>query len=357
MAFYVYIVRCRDESLYTGWTTDVRERVRKHGEGRGAKYTRSRRPVALVYCERALTAQEAQRREREIKRLSRTEKLALVGAAEPLRQFMEGGNGMYPHHIQSIAKLKDYFYGQDGVIAAVLDGSVVKGNERPDSDIDALVVVTEERYRALAAENRLAEVIRGYCTYAGGYFDVKYKTKALLQEAALRASEPTRSAYVKAQVLFSSDEEIAPLIEAIARYPEGEREEKVACFNANLELNRGYFLHCVPEDNAYMRAHLADEIVYSVYRLILAENRVLFPCNRRLEEAVRSCAHRPENILALGAAFLKEITPERCEAFVGAFLAQTQLSLTQDVSENCSRYVRFYEDWWREEHPPFPNEW
>lgn len=264
---------------------------------------------------------------------------------------------MYPHHIESIEKLKEYFMPMDGMIAIILDGSVVKGNERPDSDIDALIVVTEEKYRELAAQNRLAEVITGRCTYEGGYFDVKYKTKSILETSALRASEPTRSAYVKARVLYSSDPDIAPLVEKIAAYPEHELQAKIRCFNADLQLNRGYFLHCVPESNAYMRAHLAQEIVYSVYRLILAENRELFPCNRRLEETVRKCSKRPADILELGAAFLKNITPETCEKFVGAFWRQSSLPLTDDVSENCSQYVRYYEDWWLEEHSPFPNEW
>ena len=178
---------------------------------------------------------------------------------------------MYRHHTESVEKLKEYFLPMEGMIAIVLDGSIVKGNERPDSDIDALIVVTEEKYRKLAAENRLAEVIAGHCTYEGGYFDVKYKTKAILQASALHASEPTRNAYVKARVLYSADPDVAPLVEKIAAYPEHELDAKIRCFNANLQLNRGYFLHCVPEENAYMRAHLAQEIVYSVYRLILAE--------------------------------------------------------------------------------------
>lgn len=110
------------------------------------------------------------------------------------------GNKMYLHHVESIEKLKEYFLSMEGLIAIVLDGSVVKGNARADSDIDAILVVTEEKYRELAAQNRLAEVIPGYCTYEGGYFDVKYKTKEILRRAAQFASEPTRNAYVKAQV-------------------------------------------------------------------------------------------------------------------------------------------------------------
>ncbi len=264
---------------------------------------------------------------------------------------------MYQHHIESAQKLKEYFEGQEGVIAVVLDGSTVKGNARPDSDIDAIVVVTEERYRELAACNRLAEVIPGHCTYEGGYFDVKYKTKAILQRAAQHASEPTRNAYVKAQVLCTTDAEIPALVAAIGRYPEHTVADKIACFCANLQLNRGYFLNIVPADNAYMRAHLAQEIVYSVYRLILIENRVLFPCNCRLEETVRACPKRPENILELGRAFLADVTPGKCAAFVGAFWQQSALPLTDDVSESCSQYVKYYEDWWLEEDPPFPNEW
>ena len=264
---------------------------------------------------------------------------------------------MYQHHIESAQKLKEYFEGQEGVIAVVLDGSTVKGNARPDSDIDAIVVVTEERYRELAACNRLAEVIPGHCTYEGGYFDVKYKTKAILQRAAEHASEPTRNAYVKAQVLCTTDAEIPALVAAIGRYPEHTVADKIACFCANLQLNRGYFLNIVPADNAYMRAHLAQQIVYSVYRLILLENRTLFPCNRRLEETVRACRKRPEHILELGRKFLAEISEETCEAFVGAFWEQSALPLFDDVSKSCACYVKYYEDWWLAEHPPVPDEW
>ena len=264
---------------------------------------------------------------------------------------------MYPHHIESAQKLREYFEGQEGVIAVVLDGSTVKGNARPDSDIDAIIVVTEEKYAELAAQNRLAEVIPGHCTYEGGYFDIKYKTKAILRRAAEFASEPTRNAYVKAQVLCTTDAEIPALVAAIERYPEHTVADKIRCFCANLQLNRGYFLNIVPEDNSYMRAHLAQEIVYSVYRLILAENRVLFPCNRRLEDAVASCPHRPADILQLGAKFLQDVNPETCAAFVSAFTAQTRLHMEQNLNRLLSDYTLYYEDWWREENPPFPNEW
>ena len=79
--WFVYIVRCDDRSLYTGITTDAERRVAEHNEGRGARYTRSRSPVSLVYVERAEDRGAALRREWEIKRMSPAGKQELVARA------------------------------------------------------------------------------------------------------------------------------------------------------------------------------------------------------------------------------------------------------------------------------------
>lgn len=76
-----YILECKDKTLYTGWTNQLEKRLAAHNEGRGAKYTKGRRPVRLVYYETFSTKEEAMRRECEIKRLTRKEKEALIRAA------------------------------------------------------------------------------------------------------------------------------------------------------------------------------------------------------------------------------------------------------------------------------------
>ena len=78
--FFVYMVECADGSLYTGWTTDPERRVKEHNAGRGALYTRWRRPVSLKYLEEKTNRSAAQRRENEIKKLTRQKKLDLVKA-------------------------------------------------------------------------------------------------------------------------------------------------------------------------------------------------------------------------------------------------------------------------------------
>mgnify|MGYP000302726191 FL=1 len=81
---YIYLVRCSDDSLYCGWTTDLKRRIDAHNGHipGGAKYTRGRRPVTLVYSESFHQKQEAQRREYAIKRMTKTKKLRLIKGAK-----------------------------------------------------------------------------------------------------------------------------------------------------------------------------------------------------------------------------------------------------------------------------------
>ena len=82
---YTYILRCKDDTLYCGWTNDLQKRLASHNAGKGAKYTRSRLPVTLVYYETFETKEEAMSREFAIKKLSREEKLQLMNGFSELR--------------------------------------------------------------------------------------------------------------------------------------------------------------------------------------------------------------------------------------------------------------------------------
>ena len=75
---YVYLLKCADGTLYCGWTNDLEKRIKTHNEGKGAKYTRSRLPVMLAYSEGFETQIEAQKREYEIKQMTRQQKLKLI---------------------------------------------------------------------------------------------------------------------------------------------------------------------------------------------------------------------------------------------------------------------------------------
>lgn len=75
---YTYILECKDGTYYTGWTNNLEKRLKDHNEGRGAKYTKARLPVSLIYYEEFQTKEEAMRREYVIKHMTRSEKENLI---------------------------------------------------------------------------------------------------------------------------------------------------------------------------------------------------------------------------------------------------------------------------------------
>lgn len=75
---YTYILKCSDGSLYTGWTNDLNKRLEAHNKGMGAKYTKNRLPVDIVYYEEFQTKEEAMKREYQIKKLTRSKKIELI---------------------------------------------------------------------------------------------------------------------------------------------------------------------------------------------------------------------------------------------------------------------------------------
>ena len=80
MFFYTYILKCSDDSYYTGWTVDLEKRLSTHEAGKGSKYTRARLPVSFVYHEVFKTRQEAMQRECQIKKFTRIEKAKLISS-------------------------------------------------------------------------------------------------------------------------------------------------------------------------------------------------------------------------------------------------------------------------------------
>ena len=84
---YTYILKCSDETLYTGWTNDLEKRINAHNAGKGAKYTKNRRPVELAYYEEFATKEEAMSREYAIKQITRRKKEELIKKGHPGIQF------------------------------------------------------------------------------------------------------------------------------------------------------------------------------------------------------------------------------------------------------------------------------
>jgi hypothetical protein len=203
--------------------------------------------------------------------------------------------------------------------------------------------------------NTTTETIKGYCTYEDGYFDVKYMTKAYLEDAAYKGSEPTRNAFIKAQVLFTKDVDIPRIVSKIPIFQKQEKEEKMLSFYSDFWLNYYYFLKVCPIDG-YMKLHAVNEVIYSIYRMILQENEILFPSNRRLEEFVESISDQSAKLVCLGRKSAKSQEMEDIDQFVKYFLEITSYQIPTNIENVLSRYTTDFEQWWRNPRPNI-NEW
>ena len=257
---------------------------------------------------------------------------------------------MLEHHKKSLENLIDYFKSDPDVVAVVLGGSVAKGLERPDSDIDAIVVVTDERYALLEKENRIAECIFGRCTYEHGYFDIKYTTVNYLETLAARGSEPARNAFRASVCVYGGDEHIRALIKEIPVFQKQEKADKMLSFYSALSLGDGYFWN-MSHSNAYLRMRAASDIVLYGLRLVLQNNEILFPCHKALLETVANLENKPENIVEKAERFLKELTDESKNEFVGAVLGYIDYAPPENYDAVLTRFIDDNEIWWYKKRP------
>ncbi len=267
---------------------------------------------------------------------------------------------MYPHHEASIQNLIRYFQAQEGIVAVLLGGSIAKGLERPDSDVDAMVIVTPERYRELAAKGMVSECIFGHCTYEGGYFDVKYYDKAFLELVAQQGSEPARNAFAGCRCLYTVDDEIPSLAAAASAYPIALKAEKMLSFYSAVTLYNGYFWKLVQnqykEGNFYFKARTAADIVLFCFRLLLADAEVLFPCQRDVCRAVAELPRKPEGIVEKSERFLRTLEDGARKDFVSSVLDFIDYQPPAGYSVVLSRFIDDNELWWRK-HRPVIAEW
>lgn len=261
---------------------------------------------------------------------------------------------MYKHHEESIENMIAYFKKQ-GAVALILGGSVAKGTERADSDLDAMVILTKEDYEEKEKCNTTTETVNGMCTYEGGYFDIKYMTKEYLKELAEKGSEPARSGFTKSRILFSNDLEIEKIVLQIPVFQKSEKQEKLLSFYSDFWLNYYYFLKCCQIDG-YMKMRTIAEIIYSLYRIILQENEILFECNRRLEKQVESISKETAEWVKIGRKLEISQELQDTDAFVDKFLQITTYVPPTDINEVLTTYSKDFQEWWRVPRP-IVNEW
>jgi hypothetical protein len=221
------------------------------------------------------------------------------------------------HHDAAIARFVATARLDPDMLAVVVDGSVASGLERPDSDVDLVLIVTDEAFGRALDAGRLSWVDDG-AAYGGigydhGYYDIKVATVGYLELAAERGDDPVRAAFLHAKVAWSRVDGIEQRIARISAVPDEQWEQRMASQMAQVRLHGGYFLDQARQlSNQYLLQHAVVHLVGAGGRALLALNHRLFQGNKYLERLVSELDRRPAGYEAVAVEVLRD--PNRATA-------------------------------------------
>jgi predicted nucleotidyltransferase len=249
------------------------------------------------------------------------------------------------HHEESIDRFVEATRSAETCDAVIVEGSVARGTERPDSDVDLYLVVDDDAFARARDDGRLSYVSGEGVTYEGGYFDIKLVTLDYLDQAALRGDDPCRASFQSARVAWSTIDDLEERLARILAVSEESWSRREAAFMAHARLQNWYFLpQAFDHGNTFLLHHAAVHLVMAAGRALLALNRVLFKAPKYLERTVADVPRKPDGYVQLANDVLARPTPATAAALMSAL--EEFHSWPLSPAETLSRYVEDNELAW-----------
>ncbi|MBO9600555.1 MAG: nucleotidyltransferase domain-containing protein [Cohnella sp.] len=204
---------------------------------------------------------------------------------------------MNQHHVETIEKYVALTKDDPAVLAILLGGSLAHGFAKPDSDVDVMLIVEESDYERRKASNRLIDSSYGrpdnIADYPGGYVDCKIVSRSLINRIISQGSDAARYAFQDCRILWSRIDNLQEMISRITQYPTQDQNQRRTRFAAQLLAWKWYYSEGVKKNSPYLKTAAIHKISLFACRLILNENRTLFPFHKWLHNVVRSVPRKP----------------------------------------------------------------
>lgn len=198
------------------------------------------------------------------------------------------------HHDRALERYVERISGDPVNLAVIVTGSVARGTERPDSDVDLYLVVDEPTFAAAREAHQVMYTSTEGVDYDGGYLDIKLATVPYLDAAAERADDPTRASFDRCVIAYSRIDDLAQRVRRIASTPDRVWLSHEASFVAQARLHGEYFLPgAVRDGNRFLAVSAAVHLANAACRALLARHRVLFQGPKYLQKTVASLADAP----------------------------------------------------------------
>ncbi len=227
---------------------------------------------------------------------------------------------MYAHHEAAIARVIARFRDEPGVLAILLGGSLAHGTATGNSDVDIMLVVSDEELAQRRVANTTAFADTPLANYPNGYVDAKYVSPGYIDEVSLRGSEPSRFAFKGARVLFSRIDDLEGRIAGAARYPVEVQQDRITRFAAQVEAWAWMAGEAQRKENPYLLATATSRVALFGGRVILAHNRMLYPFHKWFLRSLEAAPDKPEAIVELIRSVTAQPTAEGASAISEAVL-------------------------------------
>jgi len=262
---------------------------------------------------------------------------------------------MHQNHEKAIRGLAEQLKQDENFLAVILTGSVGRGTAGEDSDVDCVLVATDEEYQRRKAARQLHYYTTDHCDYEGGYIDGKVLDLAYLQSCAERGSEPARSQFINAQVIYSDIPGLEELVNRIPvyAYSEEERAERILRFMSQLVVWLYFAKEAGKKNDTYLMTAAASNVAFFGGRMILAHNRMLYSCHKWLMRALREAPEKPEGMLEQMEDMLKNPSYEKMHSYWELIYNFTGWGWPKGGwGELITRFLEEKEMHWLENPPP-----
>lgn len=201
------------------------------------------------------------------------------------------------HHLRAIDRLADAYRDDGRYQAIIIGGSVAKGYARDDSDVDFLIVATDEAFKQHLAARDLFINRTDLCDYDGGFVDGKIVDYSYLAKLAQHGNEPSRAAFQGAFTAYSHLPALDSLLAQIPVYPEVGHEKRIQAFYCMAFIQHWLLHEAEKHNNSYTLSRAASQLALFSGRLILAHNRRLFPYHKWLPRALEAAPQKPTRFM------------------------------------------------------------
>ena len=224
---------------------------------------------------------------------------------------------MLPHHQETIRRTTEFFSTDSAVQGLLLGGSLAHGFATEKSDVDVLIVLTDDDFRERLQTGRTCFFSLELCSYQDGYVDGKYTSETFIRDVARKGSEPARFAFQDSKILFSRSDTLQTTVTAAARYPREEKKDRIWRFQAQVEAWYWYCGEALKKQNLPLLRTAVSKLTLFGGRIVLAHNETLYPFHKWFLRVLEAVPEKPEGLLNAIHELAAQPTREAIDRFVG----------------------------------------